>query len=321
MHVNDAELPAAELADAEHEAILVDEQRSIVLSLIGAVVLAGLGIAWGIAIDSAIILLDGVWGLIGLALSAVTLRVTMLVDQGPSSRYPFGREALGPLILGVQGLVLAGALTYAAIDAVQVIIDGGSQTPFGSALLYAVISFIGAFGIYLYMRTRSTHSELVRAEAAQWVSGALLSMAMLVGFAAGALMHGTQWQHASDYIDPVLVIVAALILAPIPVGMLRTMFNELLEGAPGPVVEAPIRAAIEAACTHFHLPQPQAVRIGKLGRKVYAEVDFLIHDDPHDRWTVEEADRIRRFIMEHADQPGQSLWLNVELHVDPDWDA
>lgn len=308
-------------ADAAHEAILVDEQRSIVLSLVGALVLAALGIIWGLAIDSGVILLDGVWGLIGLALSAVTLRVTMLVDQGPSPKYPFGREALGPLILGVQGLVLAGVLIYAVFDAIQVIIAGGSRTPFGSAFLYAIISFVAATGITLYMRARSATSELVRAEAAQWLSAALLSLGMLIGFAAGAIMAGTAWEHWTDYIDPALVIVAAVILVPIPLGMMRTMMNELLEGRPGPEVEAPVLAALEEACVHFGLPEPQAVRIGKLGRKVYVEVDFLIHDDPDDRWTVEEADRIRRFIMDRADKPGQSLWLNVELHVDPDWDA
>lgn len=316
-----ATVSAPDDIDAAHEAILVDEQRSIVLSLVVAIVLATLGIVWGLAIDSGIILLDGVYGLIGLALSAVTLRVTALVDQGPSARYPFGREALGPLILGVQGLVLLGALAYAGFDAVRVIMDGGSQTPFGSALAYAALSFIGAFGAFVFLRARSKHSELVRAEAAQWVAGALLSLAMLIGFTVGALVQGTTWQHAADFIDPVLVIFAALGLSPIPVAMLRTMMRELLEGAPGQQVEAPIRAAIDEAGTHFGLPQPQAVRIGKLGRKVYAEVDFLIHDDPDDRWTVEEADRIRRFIMERADKPGQSLWLNVELHTDPDWDA
>lgn len=307
--------------DAAHEAILKGEQHSIVLSLVVAIVLATLGIGWGLAIDSGIILLDGVYGLIGLALSAVTLRVTALVDQGPSPKYPFGREALGPLILGVQGLVLLGALAYAAFDAVRVIMDGGSQTPFGSALLYAVLSFVGAFGAFLVLRARSKHSELVRAEAAQWIAGALLSMAMLIGFSAGALLQGTDYQQVADFIDPVLVILAAVGLSPIPVAMLRTMMRELLEGAPGPEVEVPIREAIGQAATEFGLPKPQSLRIGKLGRKVYVEVDFLIHDDPDDRWTVEEADRIRRFIMERADKPGQSLWLNVELHVDPDWDA
>ncbi|MGB9374277.1 MAG: cation transporter [Jiangellales bacterium] len=52
--------------------------------------------------QSQALLLDGVYALIGTALSLLTLHAARLVAAGPTSRYPFGREALGPLMVGVQ---------------------------------------------------------------------------------------------------------------------------------------------------------------------------------------------------------------------------
>ena len=103
----------------QHERVLKAEQRSLVISLTAAGVLSVVGIAWGLSVSSQIILFDGAYGVIGVALSALTLHASNLVKRGPSSRYPFGREALGPLVLGVQGLVLLGAFGFAVIDAIR----------------------------------------------------------------------------------------------------------------------------------------------------------------------------------------------------------
>ena len=59
--------------------------------------------------------------------------------------------------------------------------------------------------------------------------------------------------------------------------------------------------------------------MGKLGRKVYLELDFLVAEE--DRWTVDHADQVRRRLLTELSEPGRLLWINVELHTDPAWDA
>ena len=167
-----------------HQAVLAAEQRSLVISLSAAAVVSVVGIAWGLIVSSQIILFDGLYGVIGTVLSALTLQVSNLVMKGPSARYPFGREALGPLVLGVQGLVLTGAFSYAVIDATQIILSGGGDTELGAALVYAILAFIGSLVIYLVLRRMRGDSELVAAEAAQWLAAVYLGIAMLVGFIA-----------------------------------------------------------------------------------------------------------------------------------------
>lgn len=299
------------------ERVLLAEQRSLIISLTAAAVVSVVGIAWGLVVSSQIILFDGLYGVIGTVLSGLTLQVSTLVKRGPSARYPFGREALGPLVLGVQGLVLVGAFSYAVIDAIQIILSGGGDTQLGAALIYAILAFVGSVVIYLVLRGLGQESELVAAEAAQWLAAVYLGIAMLVGFIAALLLQDSQWSWLAGYVDPALVLVAAVVVAPTPISMIRTTMRELLEGAPDEETQGPIEDAIKEVTALFVLPEPVSVLIGKLGRKVYVEVDYLVEAG---KWTISDVDRIRRELGRRLEEPGLNYWLNVELHTDPDWD-
>ena len=299
------------------ERVLLAEQRSLIISLTAAAVVSVVGIAWGLVVSSQIILFDGLYGVIGTVLSGLTLQVSTLVKRGPSARYPFGREALGPLVLGVQGLVLVGAFSYAVIDAIQIILTGGGDTQLGAALIYAILAFVGSLVIYLVLRGMGKDSELVAAEAAQWLAAVYLGIAMLVGFIAALLLQDSQWSRLAGYVDPALVLVAAVVVAPTPISMIRTTMRELLEGAPDDETQGPIEDAVKEVTALFALPEPVSVLIGKLGRKVYVEVDYLVEVD---KWTISDVDRIRRELGRRLEEPGLNYWLNVELHTDPNWD-
>jgi predicted Co/Zn/Cd cation transporter (cation efflux family) len=132
--------PAAGDAETQDAAEGRRERLALRLSAVASAVIGGVAVAWGLAVQSQALLLDGVYALIGTALSLLTLHAARLVAAGPTPHYPFGREALGPLMVGVQGLVLLGTLLYASVDALLTIRSGGSQAAVGSALVYAVLS-------------------------------------------------------------------------------------------------------------------------------------------------------------------------------------
>jgi predicted Co/Zn/Cd cation transporter (cation efflux family) len=57
-------------------------------------VLGALGIGWGLAVGSQMIVLDGAYAAIGLVVSWLLLLASRLVDRGATHRYPYGREAM-----------------------------------------------------------------------------------------------------------------------------------------------------------------------------------------------------------------------------------
>lgn len=310
--MNSTGVPAPPDAPARREAL------GLTLSAAGALVLAVVGIVWGLAVSSQVILFDGLYSVIGFVLAWFGLRAAALVQRGPTPHYPFGREALAPLVVAVQALVLLGTFGYAAIDAVGVILQGGSQTEVGPAFAYAVLSLVACIAAYVVLLRMQQGSDLVAAEAVQWRASVVLGVAMTIGFGVAIALTRTAWADAAPYVDPVLVLVAAALILPAPIRMLRQSFRELLEGAPGPEITGPIDAAIAGACAEFGLPEPTA-RVGKIGRKVYLELDFLVAEA--EGWTVDHADQVRRRLLTELSEPGRLLWINVELHTDPAWDA
>jgi cation diffusion facilitator family transporter len=301
---------------ATTEDALIRERRLLRVSIAGAIAFAVLGVLWGWWAESQVILLDGLYALIGLALGLLSLRAARLVEAGPTPKYPFGREALAPLMVGIQGMVLLGTFGFAAFDAVGVIMEGGSETALGSALVYAIVSLVGAVGFWWYLKTRARESELVQAEAAQWAAGWVLSAGMFVGFGIGLILKQTQWAWLAAYADPVLVLLATAVILPTPLRMIKQMYSELLEGTPSAEVAEPIRVAVSEVSRAHGLPDP-TLRMGKLGRKLYLELDYLVHEE----WSIGEADEVRRELMATLSEPGRLMWINVELHSDPNWDA
>ncbi len=294
------------------------EARALRVSGATAGVLAGVGVAWGLWASSMVILFDGLFALVGVALSWLGLRIAALVERGPTPSYPFGREALAPLMVAVQALVLVATFGYAVLDAIRVILDGGSAANVGSALLYSVLTLVVCVGVHRLLAGWAGDSDLVAAEVMQWRASVVLGVAMTVGFAGALALERSAWAGAAPYVDPLLVLLAACLVLPEPLRMLRGAFRELLEGRPDVSITDPVDAAVAKVRDEFGLPEPD-LRIGKLGRKVYLELDFLVAADGP--WTVGHADLVRRRLMEELARPGRLLWINVEIHTDPSWDA
>jgi len=132
--------------------------------------------------------------------------VSRLVEVGPTERYPYGREALVPLIIGIEGVALLATCAYATFNAVLTILGGGSSVPDTWSMAYAVTALIIPVFIWLQLRRAATRSELVRAESIQWLAGAGLGLAILLAFLVARFMAGTGSAHFAHYIDPSLVI-------------------------------------------------------------------------------------------------------------------
>lgn len=291
------------------------EQRALIESMVLGGSFGVLGVVWGLAAGSQIILFDGVYACLAILLSWLSLRASQLVAAGATVRYPYGREALAPLVIAVQGMALLGTCLYAVVTSVQSILDGGSEVDAGSAALYGLVTTIGAAIVWLRMRSYARQSELVAAEAAQWLAGVLLSLGMLVAFAAVLLLDGTQFDDVAAYVDPVLVLVVCLLFLPAPFRMVRTTVVELLEGAPDESVQQPVRDVVAEVTAEFGLADP-VVRMSKLGTKLYLEVDYLVEAG---RWDISDADRVRHALRDRLERLPWSVWLNVDLSTDPSW--
>ncbi|HSL59885.1 MAG TPA: cation transporter [Acidimicrobiales bacterium] len=291
------------------------ERDALVRSIAATALLGGLGIVWGIASGSQMILFDGVFALVGIAVSWLLLRASALAEQGPSRHYPFGREGATPLVIGIQGFVLLATLLYAMVESVGVIRAGGTELTPGFALLYGVITALASLAVTAWLRRRADGSDIVAAEATAWGVAAWRGVGMVVGFGAMWALEGTGWDAAVPYIDPAMVLVTCAVFLPAPTTMVRTTVVELLEGAPTPSVQAAVDDAVATTSADVGLPAPVATRTTKLGTKLYVEIDLLVTDDT----TVRQVDAYRSSVRRRLADLPYDVWLNVDPSTDPSW--
>lgn len=289
------------------------EQSALRLSLAASLVIAVVAVVWGLAANSQVILFDGAYTLIGMALTGLAMAASRIVASGPTKRFPFGLEALTPIVIGVQGIALLGTIAYAALEAVRVILDGGSEVAAASVALYGTFTAVVSLVVYRRMRTADPASDLLDAEARAWWAGLLLSVVVGVGALGAVGLRAAGFSGVEPFVDPVLVLVANALLLPTPMAMLRTTLVELLEGAPRREVAEPVERAVAEVRAEFDLPEP-ILRVSKVGRKLYVEVDFVVTDG---RWDVAGEDRVRHAVDDRLRRLPYDVWLNVELTTDP----
>ncbi|WGD36595.1 cation transporter [Lysinibacter sp. HNR] len=298
---------------SERETSPAVERRVLIISLLASLAISILAIVWGILAGARIILFDGVYLLLGLLLTWISLRVSQAVEDGPTARHPFGRASLTPFAISLQGLALLGTLIYAAGDAIVIVLGGGSDVAPLSVAVYGTVTAVIGYAVAYRLPRLAGSSELVVVEAAQWKAGAVLSTVMAAG-AGAALLFSTMPNLSGVvlYLDPALVLIAVAILLPIPIKLLRSGFNELLEGAPAKAVQNSVHAIVREVQQEFSLGEP-IVRMHKIGRRLYLEIDFIVLAG---EWDVSDEDQVRRAIISRVEPLGYDLWANVELTTD-----
>lgn len=284
------------------------ERRGLRLSIGVATALGVAGVVWGLATGSQLILLDGAYAFIGVAVSWLLLAVSRVVGRGPNHVYPYGREALTPLVVGVQGFVLLGTVAFAAVDAVNSILEGGGDVAAGWALVYGLLTLAASLVVWRQLRRIAPDSDLVGAEATAWAVSAVLAGGMVVGFAAMLALEGGAWSDWVPYLDPALVLVAAVVLVPAPLGMVRTTFVELVEASPPDEIQSPVRAAVAEVEAAYGITVPD-LRLTKVGPKLYVEADGVAPPT----LTIADEHAMRLDLERRLDALPFDVWLNFEL--------
>lgn len=286
------------------------ERRALRESIISSALLSVVALVWGVAAQSRVLLFDGIFSLLGILLSGLSLLAAAAAAAPPTRSFPFGKRAATPLAIGVQGAALLGTLLYAAADAITVIRGGGADVAPGTVLAYGVTTTVLSL-LVTWRMGRLSRSELVLAEQAQWRAGASLSAVIAIGGAIALVLDGGAWDEAVDYADPVLVLIACALIAPVPFRLLRTAGLELLEGAAPAEVQDVVTDIVTRVRALHTLPEPY-LAVTKLGSRLYLEIIFVVDDT----WTVSDEDAVRRAVIDELAPLGYDIWANVELTTD-----
>ena len=304
-----------------------DERSALRTSITATVLIAVLGVGFGLFSGSFSIMFDGVYSLLDAGMSLLSLLAVNLInayssDKGLSrklrERFSMGFWHLEPLILGLDGLLLSSAAMYALFTAIDSLLNGGRELQFGWAIGYACITLLVCVLMTAVeaRANRRIRSDFVRLDVQGWFMSACITGALLLAFCIGQFMQGTRWQWLTPYIDPAVLAVVCLLILPIPVGVVRKALAEILLIAPPEFkqhVDEVARAFVEKHGFLYH-----RAYVAKVGRSKDIELFFIVPPD----WPavkIEYWDALREEIGALIGDAGPDRWITISFTADPEW--
>lgn len=259
------------------------------------------------------IVFDGLYSFVSVGLSLLAVMALRTVRRGADARYPWGREVWEPLVVVVKALALAALCVYAVIGGVSDLLAGGRPVATGWALVYGVVSVAGGVAVTLLLR-RHRGSDLVRAEAAEWLGDTLLSVGVLVGFAVALVLQATGRGEAAAYVDPAMVVLVSAAFLRVPARLVAGGLREILAMAPPAPMQAELRACVDAVRDRFGLGE-SFLRASKVGGRVDVEVDYVVDA----AFTVADCDTVRQDLHDRLTALGYGTSVVVAFTADRRW--
>lgn len=288
------------------------EQRALRISIWVSISFAVISVVWGLLARSEVILLDAVFTPLFLLMTLGSLIVSRIVAKGPSRMFPFGRNALAPLFVIAQAIIFFGALGYAILEAVRVILAGGSEVAGASLLAYGLVSALVSLITWRVLVRMARDRPLVEAEAAGWLSGVPGSAVIAAGGVVVLLLGGTRFAAAVPYVDPALVIIVSIGLLMIPVGLLRRSLRDLQTARPDAELVDQVETVVETVRVAEGLPEP-ILRVGRLGAILDVALAFVL---PPGTGDIACEDRVRRAVRDRLADLPYGVWITVEFGYD-----
>jgi len=296
------------------------EERSLLLfSVWMGVLFAVLGVFWGLAIQSGVILFDGIYSGFSIILSILSIIALHLVNQPDDHSFQFGRMAFEPLVVALKSIVMVGVCSYGIVTSLIQILHGGTESTNSLlGMLYALISIAACLFSWLYLRLRGKDMpDLVQAESEQWLIDTVISSIVLLSFVVSYFLSQTGLYEVVPYIDPGIVVVASVYFVRLPLSRFVSSMRELLLMAPASDVQEQLRARIDAIA-EAHRFVEAVVRSSKVGRELAVDITFLAAADSG-HVDIGELDSIRAEVQQSLSELGYGLWMNILFTKDRRW--
>lgn len=295
------------------------ENKILKLSVVGALFFALFGIAWGWALNSDMIIFDGLYSFISVMLSMLSLYINNYMAKRDFEKFPFGKHILEPIVISIKSLIIAIMCLYSLVGAIKTIVSGGNNLEFGLAIIYSVVSVIGCGAISLYMKLKSKalSSELIKAEFTQWLMDTSLSTAVLVAFIVAIIISNTKLNFLNPYIDPVMTAVVSLVCIRIPIKGFIESFKEVICVKADDEINDDIYVLVKEIEEEYNF-EDSIARVSKIGRELRIEIDFIYNKDSKLK-TLDQMDNVREEINDAIKHIDYKKWLNVSFTGNKKW--
>ena len=279
------------------------EREALRFSVIASGIFAFAGLFIGILSKSQIVLFDGVYSLMSLALSIGAFWIYKQVNAPLNDKFPFGKAHFEPVFVLIKNFILIGICSVSIINGVYEFFHPSSGPNSEMGLSYALFSFIGCFLIYKNLLNRNIESDIMKTEVNQWRGDTYLSAGVMLGF---VLMFFIPNAYQS-YVDSGMVIISGLLFLSFPYKSLKESVKELLliyfEDSKSKELDTYAQKFAKG-----HKAKAKIRRV-KIGRTLLLELNFQTKQDSI---SVDQMDRIREKA-KSIYRDSYEVWVNINF--------
>lgn len=289
----------------------LNEKRLLTFSALLASGFAGGGMVLGLLVGSLVIVFDGVYSLVSLLLTLLSLAASRYIERPSNTHFPFGKAILEPVVIAVKGLVILLVVSYSLYSAIIAMFNGGREVDASIATLFGIVNVAGCGYAWWYIANKSKRfsSGLIEAEATQWQMDTLLSVAVTLGFISAWAVSLSPYAEYAVYADPMMMILMSFYFIKVPFDMLREALRELLMMTPSDEICTAVDKEVSAL--EKQLSQGLEVAgVTKVGRELRVNLD--VHANGNEL-KVAELEKTRRVLKDKLSK--LSLDLNLTMNI------
>jgi cation diffusion facilitator family transporter len=295
------------------------EPQVLAFSIAATFTMAALGVVLGIVANSQAIIFDGIFAVIDASMTVLSFFVARLLQRDGSRRFQYGFWHFEPLVAAFNGSILLLLCLYAIVDAIRGVLAGGGQSvALDVTAAYSMIVCLICVVLYVFqMRAnRTLRSALVAVDMQSFLMSACITIALFGGFGLAALIEHWGYPEMGRYADPLVLLLLALGLLPIPIRIVRDAMREVFLVAP-PSVNSHVRRAVSLVVADHGLAD-FASYVAKSGRMYLVEIHILVPPTYH--VSIDVYDAIRGEIAD-ALGPAYNLrqWLSIAFTARREW--
>lgn len=296
-----------------------ESNKVLKYSIIFSTSFSVIALIFGFLTSSQVILFDGIFNLIGVVLTYLSILSMKFMKKEDIRNYPFGKENFEPFIVISQYCIILFVSISNIVNAIQAILDGGRDMDIGAGIIYGLFSFVFSLGGFMYLKhlAKSLPSSIEEVEIEQWKFGYLFSLAILIGFSIGWILTKTPLAPYIVYLDPVLTIVITIVFIRTAILSIRNSVRELLIATPSEELTSLITEKINHINSQYHLSN-MVLRLGKVGGQIVIELDYII-EEGSEFDSIRAQEELRAEVDNSLKEIPYDKWLNVNFIGDIKW--
>ncbi|MDE1311951.1 cation diffusion facilitator family transporter [Vibrio aestuarianus] len=289
-----------------------NENRVLTISALLASGFAGGGLVVGMLVGSLVIVFDGVYSLVSLLLTLLSLVAARYIRKPSDSQFPLGRAVFEPAVIAIKASVILLVVSYSLYSAVVALFTGGREVDASIATLFGAINVIGCGFAWWFIAQKSKRysSGLIEAETKQWQMDTLLSVVVTVGFLAAFLVTMSPYAEYAVYVDPIMMLLMSFYFIKVPYDMLKSAMRELLMMSASKEICNTVDQGVIAAGEESD-QEIELTSVTKVGRELWVNVD--IRPEENEMIAIEDIESTRRSLHKRLSKLPFELQLNMNI--------